>query len=192
MAWDKNAGFLFESGSGQCTPVLWIGQGSGGIVIPSGSADAPPGNLYVNSQTTIHCPDGFQEVSYGSEGHVSCLVVLLSLSYESATSKCNAMGGYLASVRTAERLQMAVGLAQGNDMWVGMDDLVQEGEYRWQEDGELLTDTERADVFKPGEPNNNGNEDCVHYRRSNDQLNDSRCSSLKNALCESPPRSVAC
>ncbi|GFO33439.1 hypothetical protein PoB_005994400 [Plakobranchus ocellatus] len=182
-------GFLYEPVAGQCTPVQWLSQGSGGTDVPAVSADALPGNLYVNNQTSGLCPNGFEAVEYGSECRVTCILSLTTpLSYDSATGECNNLDGYLVSVRTAEKLLMVRSFDQGSDMWVGIDDQAQEGQYRWQEDGELLTSAERTAVFRNGEPNDhNGVEDCVQYRTSDDLLNDSACWSLMKALCESKP-----
>ncbi|GFO33438.1 C-type lectin-related protein 4 [Plakobranchus ocellatus] len=187
-------GFLYEPAAGQCTPVLWLGQGSGGTVVPAGAVDAQTVHLYINRKISQFCQDGFEAVEYGSEGRFACIVLLATpLSYNSATSECNSLGGYLVSVRTAEKLQMVTAFDQGSSIWVGIDDQAKEGQYRWQEDGELLTNAEQTAAFYPGEPNNHENmEDCVLYRSSDDLLNDSYCWFSRKALCESQPMSVVC
>ncbi|GFO33433.1 hypothetical protein PoB_005993800 [Plakobranchus ocellatus] len=185
-------GFLYEPVAGQCTPVLWLGQGSGGTVVPAGSADAQPGNLYVKNPTSDLCPNGFKAVEYGSEERFTCIVLLTKpRSYKSATSECNSLGGYLVSVRTAEKLQMVTAFDEGSSIWVGLDELAQEGQFRWQENGELLTGAEQTAVFHRN-PLTNSNWDCVLYYYYNDNLHGYNCWKLFPALCESRPKSIIC
>ncbi|GFO33431.1 hypothetical protein PoB_005993600 [Plakobranchus ocellatus] len=177
-------GFLYEPAAGQCTPVLWLGQGSGGTVVPAGSADAQQGNLYVNNKTSGSCQNGFEAVEYGNEGNFSCVTILSPpSSYEDATKLCKESGGYLASVKTAEKLQMVVSLAQGQDLWVGLDDLDTDGTLVWQKDGNPLTTEQRNVVFKNGAIT----KDCVQFKESQSKLKDTHCSDTMDAVCESSP-----
>ncbi|GFO06656.1 C-type lectin-related protein 4 [Plakobranchus ocellatus] len=187
-------GFLYEPVARQCTPVLWLGQGSGGTVVPPGSADAQPGNLYVKNQTSGLCPNGFEAVEYGSEGLFACILYLRTpRSYNSSTSECNRLGGYLVSVRTEEKLQMVRDLSQGFFTWVEIDDQAQEGHYRWQEDGELLTRAERNALFYLSSLSHRNNLlDCVFYRYKYHKLFNFDCSHQIMALCESRPKSIVC
>ena len=136
----------------------------------------------------------FQAFDYGIQGHFSCLKQLTpSVSYSQATTECNSLGGYLASVKTVEKLEMVKDFAKERNHWVGMDDLAKEGVHRWQEDNQILTVEQQLAVFKTGEPNNDyGVEDCVHYRGSHRNLNDIHCWATMYALCESAPISVSC
>ncbi|GFO43564.1 hypothetical protein PoB_007006900 [Plakobranchus ocellatus] len=53
-------GFVFEPASGQCTPVLWLHQGSGGTVVPAGSVDTHLVNMFLRDQLDEFCQDGFE------------------------------------------------------------------------------------------------------------------------------------
>ena len=101
---------------------------------------------------------------------------------------CRSLGGFLATVKTTQKLQMVIELSGSTNAWVGMDDLAEEGVYLWQEDNQTLTEKVRLEVFVTDNPNNfRGNEDCVEYRSDKSALNDSKCGSLYPALCESRP-----
>ncbi|GFS26257.1 C-type lectin [Elysia marginata] len=176
----SSRGYIYVSGSGLCTPLLWLHKGSG-----QASSSFPAGQLYL---TTDHlCPDPFQAVEYGTERQIACVLRMnVSMTYQEATSDCVSRGGYLASVKTSEKLAMVGSLAKGDSMWVGIDDLVEEGRYIWQEDNSQLTSAVRVVVFSSGQPNNHGNkEDCIHYRGGGYiRLNDDKCWNRIDALCE--------
>ena len=129
-----------------------------------------------------------QIVQSKSDRQVACFLrISPSTSYGGGTNKCVDLGGYLATVKTAEKLAMVVEIAQGANLWVGMDDKDKEGRYVWQEDKSVLTQEVKDAVFTPGQPNNGWNvEDCVHYRGSKGRLNDQHCWAKINALCEIP------
>ncbi|GFO31982.1 histone-lysine N-methyltransferase SETMAR [Plakobranchus ocellatus] len=139
-------GFLYDAGSGLCTPLIWLDQGPG-----LASALAPAGVLYLADI----CPKDFQAAEYGNSRTVTCVKMIRpATTYNQATSLCAYSGGYLASVKTVDKLAMVVSLAQGNDLWIGMDDKVTEGVYVWQQGSDHLTNTQRTNMFEAGEPNN--------------------------------------
>ncbi|GFO43565.1 histone-lysine N-methyltransferase SETMAR [Plakobranchus ocellatus] len=137
--------------------------------------------------------DFFRAWKYGSEGHFTCLLEFTSLSsYQNATIACNALGGFLASVRTAEELAMVQVLANKTSMWLGLDDIEEEGVFIWQEDGEKLTVAEYNAVF-PVAPNNfNDDQNCIEFREYTLGLNDWYCDYHLKALCEIPPLPGVC
>ncbi|GFS19199.1 lectin [Elysia marginata] len=182
-------GFVYNPSAGLCIPLLWLQMGSGGATL--GSADPLEWKVFV---TNGLCRNGFEAYDYGSEGHFSCFkIITSSYEYSKATTECNALGGYLASVKTVDELNVVRGLAGSKDHWVGMDDLAKEGVHIWQEDGQRLTSEQQQTVFKPGEPNNYyGVEDCIHFRGSHQNLNDVHCWSTKRSVCESAPLTVTC
>ncbi|GFR76756.1 C-type lectin-related protein 4 [Elysia marginata] len=180
-------GCIYEAGSGQCTPLLWLHKGSG-----QASSKVPAGALVL---TTDHlCPDLFQAIEYGSNRQVACVLKIAPpTNYTIATSQCHSLGGYLASVKTPEKLAMVANFANGADLWVGIDDRVVEGRFIWQEDSSVLTDAVKNAVFAPGQPNNaEGREDCIHYMASRDALNDQHCWDTAYALCEIPLLNPQC
>ena len=98
--------------------------------------------------------------------------------------ECSSLGGFLASVRTADKLALTRDFLDGSTAYIGLDDLVTEGTFVWHDTGLPITASEKSELFSPGEPNNhNGNEDCAyHYPAS--KMNDIPCTSWAPALCE--------
>ncbi|XP_060570053.1 perlucin-like protein [Ruditapes philippinarum] len=70
-----------------------------------------------------------------------------------------------------------------SDTWTGLSDQRSEGIWRW-----FNTDRHASmSDWGPGEPNNNGNEDCVGFwPRINYDWNDYECNSKLRPLCEKP------
>ena len=108
--------------------------------------------------------------------------------YEEATSVCNFLGGYLASVKTAEKLALVATLAGSEMMWVGLDETVSVGQYVWQEDGSTATEV----MFGLGEYTNPGVEECVMFWAPVGGLADFVCRSICSALCETRPVDSQC
>ncbi|GFO01708.1 Cd209e antigen [Plakobranchus ocellatus] len=186
-------GFLYAPGSEQCTPVLWLHQGSGGIIVPAGTEDGHPGIMYLFNQADGFCQDGFEAWNYDNEGRFVCLLEFTFLSsYHNATIECNNLGGYLASVRTAEKLAIVEQIYNGTSLWLGMDDIGKEGVFIWQEDGQTLTDAEFRATFKNDFNNYYGGQDCLQYKNKAYGLNDWECDDNLRALCETPPLSGVC
>ena len=81
---------------------------------------------------------------------------------------------------------MVRNLAGDDRLWIGLNDIDSEGEFRWL-DGDIVGN---ENLWRPGQPNNhNGNEDCAHlnlFRDTPDAANDFLCSRLSHGLCEKP------
>ncbi|GFN86265.1 C-type lectin-related protein 2 [Plakobranchus ocellatus] len=187
-------GFLYQSVSEQCTPVLWLYQGSGGTPVPAGTVHAHSTEMFLRDELNEFCKTGFEAVEYGSEGQFSCLLEMpFETTYQNATAECNKLGGYLASVKTVDKLEVVKAIANNTDMWIGLDDIVVEGDFIWQEDGTQLTSAELNAIFGWNVPNNDwGGQHCGRYWESSETLDDYFCYHLLKALCETPPLSVAC
>nr|XP_039251936.1 alpha-N-acetylgalactosamine-specific lectin-like [Styela clava] len=66
--------------------------------------------------------------------------------------------------------------------WIGLDDIQQEGKFVWK-DG--VTSTKNNTYWDKNQPDNYGNEDCVHLRRNAPwNLNDFPCSTRLQFFCE--------
>ena len=78
-------------------------------------------------------------------------------------------------------LAKAMGI-QGNDIWIGIDDISLEGTYTYASDGKSLTYTN----WNIGQPNNSGNnEDCVFLLNQHElKWGDAPCSTKKFFICE--------
>ncbi|EAT41960.1 AAEL006456-PA [Aedes aegypti] len=109
-----------------------------------------------------------------------------------ALEQCESHGMQLAVIDSAEKqetiAQMICSSTVFNerwmDVWIGANDIAEEGQFTWQATGENVTYTN----WKPGQPNNyGGKEDCVHiqYTANVDfQWNDDQCSKKKYFICE--------
>lgn len=78
-------------------------------------------------------------------------------------------------------MNSGVSLAGGDDWWIGLSDFAQEGNYVWV-NNEPLT----FNHFNNGEPNNDGNEDCIEFR-GNTGWNDVDCGNGNHFVCEANP-----
>jgi hypothetical protein len=71
----------------------------------------------------------------------------------------------------------------GGNYWIGLNDLAVEGTYV-REDGTILNLADPTqNFFGAGEPNNSGNEDCVHMR-SDPRWNDLNCGNTLAGVVE--------
>ena len=88
---------------------------------------------------------------------------------------------YLAIPDDAAELQALVSLAAA-DLWVGISDAATEGMY--------VTVQDTPAPFLPwsvGEPDNNGNQDCIRALAGSAQLETATCGSVAIAICECEP-----
>ncbi|CAL1539683.1 unnamed protein product [Lymnaea stagnalis] len=107
-----------------------------------------------------------ESISYDNE---CFLFNSTQLSYSDAKSACQSKGGVLAKVVDKMQIQEASKNRGANaDMWIGADDLENEGTWVWVYDREVAT--ELADLWMTGglEPSNCMDEDCakISYARA--------------------------
>ncbi|XP_056282838.1 C-type lectin domain family 4 member M-like [Pseudoliparis swirei] len=122
---------------------------------------------------------------------------ILPRSWDDAREFCKIQGGDLAVINSRENHLAITRLISGykdpqstgsTDFWIGLTDTEQEGTWKWL-DGTRLTEGYWID----GEPNNQGNEDCVAtFPKSNpfQAWNDAPCSYHLKWICQRPPRST--
>ncbi len=103
-------------------------------------------------------------------------------SYDEMRLHCNEEGAEPAKVDSeAEAVWLhrtAVELAR-QDYWLGASDAEDEGRWRWW-DGTPLEFTR----WDEGEPNNAGEQDCLHIRANGGRWNDRNCEARQGVLCE--------
>ncbi|GFR97417.1 C-type lectin-related protein 4 [Elysia marginata] len=180
----SSQGFLYNSVSGQCCPLLWLAGASAPGALPVQPSD---GILYLT--TTDLCNNGFQIMEIGTTGELACLRYINTSpkNYAGARTHCSSLGAYLVSVKTVEKLQLVQNIVTGDYSWTGLDDIVKEGEYVWAISGDLVTNQQLNDLFKSGEPNNaGGREDCIEYYSGSGLLNDASCNDVVDYICEIP------
>ncbi|XP_038064830.1 C-type lectin domain family 17, member A-like [Patiria miniata] len=132
------------------------------------------------------CPDG-----WAAHGQHCYLYVPQPLSFYTAERICVARGlpgrpSHLASVLdAAEALFLAELIQQSGSAsfaWIGLTDAASEGYWAW-----LDGSTSPFSLWRPGEPNNVGNEDCGTLHTTAD-WNDSRCGNSASFICKMPQR----
>jgi hypothetical protein len=105
--------------------------------------------------------------------------------WAAAEADCITQGGHLVSVHdqaTQDFLTSTAFDIAGGDWWLGLNDQASEGVFVWS-DASPLDYTSWAG----GEPNNAGNEDCVHVPEwAGGSWNDLPCSQESRYICELP------
>jgi hypothetical protein len=92
---------------------------------------------------------------------------VVSQTWTNARTTCLNNGGYLATIPNAAVNQLIFSNAGATRMYVGLNDLVTEGLYTWQND-----DPFNYSNWAAGQPDNASNEDVVEVRNDNGQWND--------------------
>lgn len=96
----------------------------------------------------------------------------------SAKSECEKFGGSLVTIDSYEKQRFIKGMSASQELWIGLNDLAQEGNYVWINHAKPIYLN-----WKRGEPNNKGNEDCVLMRKDG-YWNDEGCSVRNKFICE--------
>ena len=126
------------------------------------------------------CPDCV-EVRRGDHPYLVCTT---PRTWAEARAKCQAEGVDMLVVDSAGEsswiFQQAVRVRR-QPFWIGLSDQRNEGRFEWV-DGTRPGFTRWA----PGEPNNAGDEDCVHYWGDEDLWNDMPCEERLGVICEQP------
>ena len=111
-------------------------------------------------------------------------------SWQQSQNICQNWGGTLAvyGVKTLENRKKLIRNLSINStyFWIGVNDIGSEGNWIWI-NGERANSSEI--IWRRGEPNNSGNEDCVEVdgdltRTTVGQANDGTCTNSRQALCE--------
>nr|XP_048285013.1 CD209 antigen-like protein C isoform X2 [Myodes glareolus] len=112
----------------------------------------------------------------------SCYLFSRTLgSWEASVASCQNLGAHLVIVNSFEEQQFLKYLhIRKNELtWIGLSDHRHEGSWHWV-DGTSLG----LSFWKDGEPNNDGDEDCVELLE--DKWNDRRCTAKNFWICEKP------
>ncbi|CAH1265180.1 HGF [Branchiostoma lanceolatum] len=152
----------------------------------TGECDANPDYMLVQcAQSCGNCGGSDPNIPVGcssgwSTGPSSCFLVVNNyVTWQQASDDCVSKGGHLATIGTYDEESFIQGLTNYDyqPYWIGLHDTGAEGTFIWV-DGTPLTYTS----WNFGEPNNNGDEDCVQLSGYN--WNDAYCGGTAQYICE--------
>ncbi|XP_035829623.1 C-type lectin domain family 4 member M-like [Aplysia californica] len=176
--------FAFDQETNLCQCALTIVQGTVSPLLPSE-------RLWDQvSDERCNMSAGFAMAALHNQQ--LCLKVIFSeqVNFATARARCEAFdNGRLFVSDTVDKLNLlrqihdAVMKGSRFNLYVGMNDIVTEDEFYW-EDGRLVTEEERRLLFNPGQPSNSGNEDCVMFASRIHRLNDVPCYFKSGYVCE--------
>lgn len=112
----------------------------------------------------------------------SCYLFSRTLgSWETSASSCEDLGAHLVIVNSVseQRFMKYWNVRKNQRSWIGLSDHIHEGSWQWV-DGSAL----KFSFWKEGEPNNDGDEDCVELFM--DDWNDNKCTEQNFWVCEQP------
>lgn len=125
-------------------------------------------------------------------------------SWTNAEASCVSKGGTLAVVSSSEVKDAIVSMCGSSDPWIGAGDDssivpgASEGNFFWLGDqiafwmggqaGSAISGV--YSFWAPDEPNNLGNEDCVHSYHGSGNWNDLNCASLNTYVCQFPAQNT--
>lgn len=99
---------------------------------------------------------GLNWVPNPANGHL--YAVTQPMTWAAAEALGVQQGGHLVTIRNAQENAWLISTFGFSNQWIGFNDFATEGSFVWSS-GELVTYTN----WLPGEPNNQGGEDCGHF-----------------------------
>ncbi|XP_039713214.1 CD209 antigen-like protein C isoform X1 [Pteropus medius] len=100
--------------------------------------------------------------------------------WKASVSACKDMSAQLVIINNAEEQKFLKSWdAKNKRIWIGLSDQHNEGSWKWVDNSPL-----HLSFWKEGEPNNQGDEDCVELY--GDGWNDSVCNAENFWICEKP------
>ncbi|XP_049328653.1 C-type lectin domain family 17, member A-like [Astyanax mexicanus] len=103
-------------------------------------------------------------------------------SWTKSRNDCRERGSDLVIINSREEQDFINTLRKGQGVWIGLSDAETEGVWKWVDGSELITG-----FWRPGEPNSNGDEDCVITDIGSDPVNnwnDYPCNRQLVWICE--------
>uniref|UniRef100_A0A669BPT0 C-type lectin domain-containing protein n=1 Tax=Oreochromis niloticus TaxID=8128 RepID=A0A669BPT0_ORENI len=105
-------------------------------------------------------------------------------SWDSDRKHCTDQGADLVVIDSPKEQVQSSCMFYIKRTWIGLNDIEQEGTWKWVDDGTPLTLT----YWGRYQPDNGGEEDCVHVGRDKQKSwNDLSCSSSYQWICEKVP-----
>ncbi|EDL74976.1 rCG58956, isoform CRA_c [Rattus norvegicus] len=102
-------------------------------------------------------------------------------SWETSASSCKDLGAHLVIINSVaeQRFMKYWNVRKNQRSWIGLSDHLREGSWQWVDHSPL-----KFSFWKEGEPNNDGDEDCVELFM--DEWNDNTCTQQNFWVCEQP------
>jgi len=113
-----------------------------------------------------------------SQGH-DYLFIRSARNWWDAKAICESLGYGLVTVNDASEDSWLQGLEGPHSWWLGYNDIQTEGVWLWSHGASSYTN------WAAGEPNNVGNEDCLHANWRGGRWNDYPCDAGQYFICES-------
>lgn len=151
-----------------------VGDGDGGMA--DAGSDGAAGDT-----ATSGCPVGYAALPGVADRQYKKLSTAAAWANHRAACSSEGAQIYLAIPDDMTELSAIATLA-GADVWVGIDDLTTEGAYET-----VLGMPQTFLPWAPGEPDNNGNQDCVAVRVASTKLESQTCGAQRIAVCECAP-----
>jgi hypothetical protein len=129
---------------------------------------------------TAPCPGGLLEGNDPMTGH--CFAFFPApQNWDGAAAACAGLGPntHLAAIDSASENETAAMVLGGNQAWVGGSDTAVEGSWVW-----VTGEAVGFDSWRDGQPNNQGNEDCMMMRGADGSWEDRLCLGTFGSLCE--------
>ncbi|XP_035660139.1 sushi, von Willebrand factor type A, EGF and pentraxin domain-containing protein 1-like [Branchiostoma floridae] len=125
------------------------------------------------------CPEGSKVL-----GDVCYTVSNTTATYRQATDACRRQGGLIVAVKSKETQDFIAANSDGKDLWVGLDDVMDEGEFKWSDGADIGSFT----YWAPGEPNDastSSSQDCVHlWPLAGYSWDDQPCDRMEYFVCQ--------
>ena len=130
------------------------------------------------------CGSAGEYIEWPDNGHFYRLVTS-SAEWNPARTTCEDDGAYLVVIGDQAENDHVRSLSGNGNLWIGLSDQDDEDTFVWANGVELDEDNDFAS-WNNGEPNNQGEEDCVEMR-GNGSWNDSSCGDRREFVCECDP-----
>ncbi|KAM6168127.1 CD209 antigen-like protein C [Erethizon dorsatum] len=110
------------------------------------------------------------------------------LNWSDSVTSCQEMRAQLVVIKSLEEQNfLQLNSKNRGSTWMGLSDLKKEGIWQWLDGSHLLFRFTK--YWLPGEPNNDGKEDCAEFR--GDGWNDNKCEFENFWICKKPAASCS-
>ncbi|XP_059161589.1 tetranectin-like [Physella acuta] len=170
--------FLYNDGSKNCT--------LGSVLVPTLPANTSPSAVTYKMVQSCDLASGFKVITLNNTS--ACVWISpVAANFTSARDTCRAKHSYVYTPKSLGQMNILVNVSvfQGQLVWLGLTDLVQENVLVWEDDGYVMPYSQRTALFNDGEPSGGVTENCVVLVRPPDRrAADVKCSDLCLFMCD--------